>query len=46
MTVLKSLTAVIVDSFPNFTMARKEASVHYSSLMDIVAKAEMSLKRQ
>ena len=40
------MTAVFEGSFPNFNVAHKVDNVHHLSLMDIVGKEEMRVKRQ
>ena len=44
--VLKSLTTVFEGYFLNFIVAFKEDNVYYLSLMYIVGKAEVRVKRQ
>ena len=44
--VLVSLTIVFEGTFPSFDTAPKEDNVHHLSLMDMVGKAEVSVKRQ
>ena len=41
----KSVTAVLEGSFPNFNLACKENSIHYSLLIDMFGMAEMRVKR-
>ena len=43
--VLKILTAGFESNFPTFNGADKEYNVLYLSLMDIIGKAEMRVKR-
>ena len=44
--VLISLTTVFAGSSPNFNAVCKAGTVHHSSLMDIVSKEEMRVKKQ